>query len=91
MIQAGGNVQIVCSLADLKEMFMSWQDERDALKPAPKEDKLLTADEAAEVLGVTAVTLWRWNKLGYLKPSKAGRKTFYWQSDLDKLLARKEG
>jgi len=91
MMQGGTNVQLVVSLVDLKELFNEWQDERDALKPAPKEDKLLTADETAEALGVTSVTLWRWAKMGYLKPSKAGRKTFYWQSDIDKLLARKEG
>lgn len=91
MMQGGTNVQLVVSLVDLKELFNEWQDERDALKPAPKEDKLLTAEEAAEVLGVTSVTLWRWAKMGYLKPSKAGRKTFYWQSDIDKLLERKEG
>lgn len=90
-LQAGANVQIVCSLADLREMFMTWQDERDALKPAPKEDKLLTADEAADQLGVTSVTLWRWAKMGYLKPSKVGRKVYYWEGDLNKLLTRKEG
>ena len=91
MMQGGTNVQLVVSLVDLKELFNEWQDERDAQKPAPKEDKLLTADEAAAQLGVTSVTLWRWAKMGYLKPSKVGRKVYYWEGDLNKLLTRKEG
>lgn len=84
-------MQIVCSLADLKEVFRAWQNERDAEKPEPTEDKMLTADEAANILGVTSVTLWRWAKIGYLVPSKAGKKLYYWQSQIDELLKKKEG
>ncbi len=91
ILQAGGNVQIVCSLADLKEVFNQWQDERDAMMPSPKEDKLLTSEEAAKQLNVTAVTLWRWAKMGYLKPLKAGRKVHYWQSSIDNFLKKQEG
>ena len=91
MMQAGANVQVVVSLADLKEVFNEWQDERDAMRPAPKEDVKLTADEAAMQLSVTKVSLWRWAKKCYLKPVKAGRKVYYWQSDIDALLKKKEG
>ena len=91
MMQAGANVQIVCSLNDLKEVFNQWQDERDAKQPAPKEDKLLSADEAAAILNVGSVTLWRWAKMGYLKPVKVGRKVYYWQSAIDNLLKTREG
>jgi len=85
-MKSGGNVQIVCSLADLKEVFQEWQDEREI--PEQKEDVMLTADETAKQLNVTNVTLWRWSKTGYLRPVKAGRKTFYWQSDINKLLQK---
>lgn len=91
MMQAGANVQVVVSLADLKEVFNQWQDERDAMRPAPKEDVKLTADEAAMQLGVSKMSLWRWAKKCYLKPVKAGRKVYYWQSDIDTLLKKKEG
>ena len=91
MMQAGANVQLVVSVADLKELFNEWQDERDAMQPAPKEDRLLSADEAASLLKVGSVTLWRWAKMGYLKPVKAGRKVHYWQSAIDNLLKTKEG
>jgi excisionase family DNA binding protein len=91
MMQAGANVQVVVSVADLKELFNQWQDERDAMRPAPKEDRLLTADEACILLNVSSVTLWRWAKMGYLKPVKAGRKVHYWLSAIDNLLKQKEG
>ncbi len=91
MMNQGVNVQIVCSLTDLKEMFNEWQDERDAMQPAPKEDRLLSSDEASTILKVSSVTLWRWAKMGYLKPVKAGRKVHYWQSAIDNLLKTKEG
>ncbi len=91
MMKGGANIQIVCTLADLKEVFNEWQDERDAMKPAPKEDRLLSADEAAKQLNVTAVTLWRWGKMGYLKPIKAGRKVHYWQSSIENFLKEQEG
>lgn len=84
-------MQIVVNLADLKEMFNEWQNERDAKRPVQKEDMKLTADAAAMQLGVTKISLWRWAKMGYLTPVKAGRKVFYWQSDIDTLLKKKEG
>lgn len=91
MMQVGANVQVVVSVTDLKELFNMWQDERDAMQPAPKEDRLLSSDEAATILSVSSVTLWRWAKMGYLKPVKVGRKVHYWQSAIDELLKQKEG
>ena len=90
-MQAGANVQVVVSLADLKEVFNQWQAERDAMRSAPKDDVKLTADAAARQLGITKMSLWRWAKKGYLTPVRAGRKLYYWQSDIDTLLRKKEG
>lgn len=55
-----------------------------------KKDVQLTADQAAEQLHTTKVTLWRWAKLGYLSPIKVGRKVYYWQSDIDKITQKRE-
>ena len=85
-LKYGRNVQVVISLADLKELFNQWQDERDSRKPEPEKDKIVSKEEAMEQLGITDVTLWRWGKMGYLKPIKVGRKVHYWQSQIDKLL-----
>lgn len=87
----GNNVQLVVNAADLKELFMSWQDERDNQLHAVQEveDVSLSADEVAAKLKVTKVTLWRWAKSGYLVPKRVGRKPFYLQSEVEHLL-RKE-
>ena len=45
----------------------------------------VTPTEAAQQLHVSKVTLWRWNNIGYLVPVRRGRKTYYRQSDIDKL------
>lgn len=52
----------------------------------PKEEKLLTIKQVAELLGVTEPTLWRWNKEGVLKRVKVGNKVRYKESDVNKVL-----
>ena len=85
----GNNVQLVINAADLKELFMAWQEERDnQLRNQETEDVLLSADEVATKFEVTKVTLWRWEKNGYLVPRKVGRKPYYWQSQVDALLKK---
>lgn len=88
MMNQGNNVQLVVNAADLKELFMTWQDERDS-QLQEVEDVSLSADEVAAKLKVTKVTLWRWEKSGYLVPRKIGRKPFYLRSQVERLL-RKE-
>lgn len=91
ILKQGNNVQLVVNAADLKELFMTWQDERDSQLHAVQEveDVSLSADEVAAKLKVTKVTLWRWEKSGYLVPRKIGRKPFYLRSQVESLL-RKE-
>lgn len=43
--------------------------------------------QAAKCLGVSPVTLWRWDKEGYFRAHKVGKKTYYLQSELDELKA----
>jgi excisionase family DNA binding protein len=87
------NVQLVVSLADLRELWEEWREETEkSLNEAKKEEAAtLTPDEVAARLNVTKVTLWRWQRLGYLTPVKVGRKTLYRQSDIANLIAGKEG
>jgi predicted DNA-binding transcriptional regulator AlpA len=68
--------------------FLSFAKElAERLKPEPStilpEEKYLTADEVANKLGVTRVTLWQWNKKEILKPLKIGNVLRYRQSDID--------
>ena len=50
------------------------------------EEKYLTSDETAKMLGVSTNTLWRWNKIGYLHHVKVGRKSLYLLSEVEKLM-----
>lgn len=83
------NVQIVCTLGDLRQLFADWRDEQKAkeqrkLQQEKKED-YLTVNEVCKILGVTKPTLWRWSKMNYLVPTKVGKKNFYKASDINAL------
>lgn len=50
--------------------------------------KYLTREEVSRALSVTLVTLYNWNKSGYLKAVKIGKAVRYKKSDIDKLLIK---
>lgn len=83
------NIQVVVSLADLNEFFEEKISEAVASRGQEKEEKYLSVDEVCEALKVSSNTLWRWNKNGYLKPNKVGRKSVYLLSDIDRLRKNK--
>ena len=85
IINQGGNVQLVVSAADLKEVFLEWAGEREAQTNQKREDDCLSISETIELLKVTKPTLWRWHKSGYLVPFKVGRKPFYRKSDIERI------
>jgi excisionase family DNA binding protein len=90
LVKNGANVQVVVSAADLKEIFSAWQlereTEREAAAAKEHEAVIMTASEAAAMLNVSKPTLWRWGQTGYLKPIKIGKKTYYRQADLERLM-----
>lgn len=87
LIESEANVQIVVTLSDLKEFALTIVSEAMAAKEAEKkEEKYLTPDVVADMVGVSRNTLWRWEKEKYLIPIKFGRKSFYKQSDINKIL-----
>jgi excisionase family DNA binding protein len=50
-----------------------------------KGETLVSQTKAAEQLGVTSSTMYRWTGKGLLHPQKIGGKVLYRQSELDKL------
>lgn len=86
LIKQGSNVQLVINACDLKEAFMQWNAEMKQSEPVQKEETYLTANETADKLGVNLATLWRWDKSGYLKKIKVGKKIIYRESDVIKLM-----
>lgn len=63
LIESESNVQIVVTLSDLKEFALTIVSEAMAAKEAEKkEEKYLTPDDVADMVGVSKNTLWRWKK-----------------------------
>ena len=77
-------LQVVVNVADLKELFLDWKEESE-LNRKKETETLLTPDEVASKYRISKVTLWRWAKDGVLKPVKMGRKSFYRQSDIERV------
>ncbi len=90
LLKSGSNVTIAVSGADLKEFGMSLIAEAKTLIQPQQSEKYLTSDEVGKLLNVSANTLWRWNRDGYLKSIKVGRTPMYRQSDIDRLREGKE-
>ena len=54
---------VMVSVADLKEFALNVVAEAMAAKEAEKkEEKYLTPDDVADMVGVSKNTLWRWEK-----------------------------
>lgn len=85
LLSSGQNVTIAVTPADLKEFALTVAEEVKASWAAKdRQDKRLTIKEAAESLGVTVNSLYRWNKNGYLSPAgHIGQKPYYLQSQID--------
>lgn len=83
-ISSNSQIQLVLNKADLKELFLEWKEESE-LNRKKETETLLTPDEVAIKYRISKVTLWRWAKEGLLKPVKMGRKSFYRQSDIERV------
>jgi len=83
------NVTIAVNPDDLQEfaLYVIKKVSEELVKAKETvEEKYLTSDETAKMLGVSTNTLWRWNKIGYLRHVKVGRKSLYLLSEVEKLL-----
>lgn len=92
MLESGMQVSVTVSAVDLKEFALSLIAEARRMEAEREvtEDKSLTLEEAASVLGVSKNTLWRWEKVGYLVPkSRVGHRKMYLQSQIDALKVSK--
>lgn len=57
-------------------------------KKIPAMEEYLTPAELAEILHVSLVTIWSWDKKGITVPYRIGNKKLYKRSDLEKILQR---
>lgn len=84
LIESEANVQIVVTLSDLKDFALTIASE--VMEAKEKEERYLTPDVVADMVGVSKNTLWRWEKEKYLIPFKIGRKSRYKLSDVKSIL-----
>ncbi|MDR0509992.1 MAG: helix-turn-helix domain-containing protein [Rikenellaceae bacterium] len=79
LMSLDGNVTVSVSLEELRV----WHDElvasgeTPAAPKPPAKEELLTRAEALQMLGIDALTLWRWAKTGYLVPVGSGGRKRY--------------
>ena len=85
----GSNVSIQVKIEDLqdfaRQILLGAQSiAREQAELATRADKLLTFQEAAQMLSVSKMTLHRWDKNGILKKVEIGGKRRYRLSDIEK-------
>lgn len=77
-IEGVGVTDLVALIEEkVKELFKENQPKEEVAK-----DEFLTRKEVSELLGVSLVTLHKWDKKGILKPSRIGRRVRYLKSDI---------
>lgn len=95
-----GNQLVVMSRADLDALVEKMASNMIAMRVEDKnthesdvcpvehdDERFITREETAKRLHVDYSTLWRWNKLGLLRPNKVGpRRVMYKYSDVLKKL-----
>lgn len=87
LLEMSDSISVNVSVADLKEFALAVANEVMAARQAEREEeKYLSPDEVAEMMGVCTNTLWRWNTQKYLCPVKVGRKSRYKLSDVKRVM-----
>ncbi len=77
------NITVKMTGSDLLKGFEELTRRREAEATSRQfKERYLTADETAEMLGVTRVTLWNWEKKNMLPTYKIGRQVRYKLSDI---------
>lgn len=83
----------VCFTISAKELRMFLQeivrqeiDKDKAVQAERNEVEMLNQAQVCSYLGVSKATVWRWEKIGYLRPStRMGSRPMYLKSEIEKL------
>lgn len=81
------NLTVKLNLTDLTAYAEYCFDKarKDSPPPLPEEE-LLTPAQFAEILKVSLVTIWNWDRKGITKPVRIGNAKRYRRSDLEKIM-----
>ncbi len=81
LLSSDSQIQLVVNTADLREFALTLAEEFRIFKSMEPE-QMYTPTEFAKRHNVSKGTLWRWCKIGVLKPVRIGGKVYYRDSDL---------
>ena len=94
LLDSEANVILQVRVEDLKAFAQEILIEAKSIamiqaEAAASSDQLLTIDEAAKLLSVSKMTLYRWDQNGILKKVEIGGKRRYRKSDIERLVGCK--
>ena len=90
ILSSGANVSITVSAEDLRTFFAEVAqqviNQEKAAQAAKNDVEMLNQAQVCSYLGVSKATVWRWEKIGYLRPStRMGSRPMYLKSEIEKL------
>ena len=90
ILSSGANVSITVSADDLRTFFAEVAqqviNQEKAAQAAKNDVEMLNQAQVCSYLGVSKATVWRWEKIGYLRPStRMGSRPMYLKSEIEKL------
>ena len=90
ILSSGANVCITVTADDLRvflaEVAQQLINQEKAAQAAKNDVEMLNQAQVCSYLGVSKATVWRWEKIGYLRPStRMGSRPMYLKSEIEKL------
>ena len=90
ILSSGANVSITVRAEDLRTFFAEVAqqviNQEKAAQAAKNDVEMLNQAQVCSYLGVSKATVWRWEKIGYLRPAtRMGARPMYLKSEIEKL------
>ena len=90
ILTSGANVNITISANDLRtflaEVAQEVVNKEKAAEAAKNDVEMLNQAHVCSYLGVSKATVWRWEKIGYLRPStRMGSRPMYNKTDVERI------
>lgn len=90
LLSNGANVSITVSAEDLRVFFAEVAqqviNQEKAAQAAKNDVEMLNQAQVCSYLGVSKATVWRWEKIGYLRPStRMGSRPMYLKTEVERI------
>ena len=90
ILSSGANVSITVTADDLRtflaEVAQEVVNKEKAAEAAKNDVEMLNQAQVCSYLGVSKATVWRWEKIGYLRPStRMGSRPMYNKTDVERI------